>query len=749
MGCFSSGRILMSSFSKLSLLFAAMFVCLGQKPAVGQNSRSDGEILRPEAAFPYELNASSNELTIRFQIPEGYYLYRERFEFESSTPGISLGEPRFPEGKIYEDEFFGKMEIYRGGFEIDIPYQRPAGLDNASVTMILQGCADIGLCYPPQRWARGVSLPDPGNASPFANFFGSRTDNDEILPVDEAFTLDSRVDGPNQITLSWRIEPGYYLYRDHFEFTTDSNIQLGTPRIPAGVFHNDEYFGDTEIFFNYVEVALPFARANPEAIPIVINTTYQGCKESSICYPAVKKTASLQLPASGAFSAALADPKIPISEQDRLATVILGGSWWKVIGTFYLAGLLLAFTPCVLPMVPILSSIIGRQHENEKTNRAFSLSFAYVMGMAITYTVAGALAAMAGQQAQAMFQKPWIIGTFAGLFFLLALSMLGAYELQMPNFIQTRLSNLANRQKAGTYAGTVVMGSLSALIVTTCIAPPLVATLAVIGQSGEVLRGAGALFILSLGMGSPLLLIGASGGKLLPKAGPWMSTVKAGFGIMMIGLSIWMLERILSSELILICWALLVLLTGLLLGAHKPLPIPASPLNRMSKGVGLVACLYAALMLVGATLGGKDPLRPIPQGAFLANTGNITETEYMSFRELESLSELEGLLAQARLDQTPVMLDFTADWCVSCKEMEKYTFPDQSVQEALTPYLALRADVTENNQTDRELLQHFGIFGPPTIAFFNREGEELTGFRLVGFISPEEFSDHIREAAAL
>ena len=277
--------------------------------------------------------------------------------------------------------------------------------------------------------------------------------------------------------------------------------------------------------------------------------------------------------------------------------------------------------------------------------------------------------------------------------------MLGAYELQMPNFIQTRLSNLANRQKTGTYAGTIVMGSLSALIVTTCIAPPLVATLAVIGQSGEMLRGAGALFILSLGMGSPLLLIGASGGKLLPKAGPWMNAVKAGFGVMMIGLSIWMLERILPSELILICWALLVLLTGLFLGAHKPLPIPASPLNRMSKGVGLVACLYAALMLVGASLGGKDPLRPIPQGAFLANTGNITETEHMSFQQLESLSELEGLLAQARLDQTPVMLDFTADWCVSCKEMEKYTFPDQSVQEALAPYLTLRADVTENNQS--------------------------------------------------
>ena len=737
--------------TKLSLMCAAALVCLGEKPAVGQEllGNSDGEILRPEAAFPYQLQASFDELKIHFQIPDGYYLYRKRFEFESSTSGISLGDPQYPIGKIHEDEFFGKMETYRGEFEIDIPYQRSTGLNNAELTMILQGCADIGLCYPPQRWNREVALPARGDLSPLVNFFGRGQSNDEILPVDEAFVLDSRVDGPNLITLGWRIEPGYYLYRDQFQFSTDSDIQLGIPRMPAGESQHDEYFGETQVFFNYIEVTLPFSRAKPEAIPVVINTIFQGCKENSICYPAVEQATTLQLPDSGSFSASLANPRMPLSEQGRLATVILGGSWWKVFATFYLAGLLLAFTPCVLPMVPILSSIIGRQGDNLTVSRAFSLSVAYVMGMAITYTVAGALAAMAGQQIQAVFQKPWIITLFAGFFFCLALSMFGAYELRIPTAIQSRMSNLANRQKTGTYIGTTVMGALSALIVTTCIAPPLVATLAVIGQSGEVARGAGALFILSLGMGSPLLLLGASGGKLLPRTGPWMNTVKAGFGVMMIGLAIWMLERILPGGVILVCWALLALLTGFFLGALKPLPTPTSSLNRLSKGTGLVACLYGALMLVGATLGGNDPLRPIPRGALLSGTGGMAGTEHMSFQTLNSVPELDVLLAQAQLDGTPVMLDITAEWCVSCKEMEKHTFPDQYVQDALKPYLMLRADVTENDQNDRELLQHFGIFGPPTIAFFDRKGEELPAFRLVGFVSPEQLSEHLRRAAAL
>jgi thiol:disulfide interchange protein DsbD len=417
--------------------------------------------------------------------------------------------------------------------------------------------------------------------------------------------------------------------------------------------------------------------------------------------------------------------------------------------TFFGLGLLLAFTPCVLPMVPILSGIIAGQGGQVSTGRAFALSLTYVMGMAVTYTVAGALAALAGEQIQAIFQKPWIISIFAGMFVLLAMSMFGLFTLQMPAAVQTRLANLANEQKAGTFIGTGVMGALSALIVTTCVAPPLVATLAVIGQAGDVVRGAGALFALSLGMGAPLLAVGASAGKLLPKVGPWMSTVKAVFGVMMLGLAIWMMERVLPGTVVLVLWALLVFLAGVFLGAFEPLPVQPSATRRFAKGIGVLACLHGALMLIGATLGGEDPLRPIPRN-FAALGGAMAQPEEaLAWAPVESVATLESALAAARSAGRPVMIDFTADWCVSCKEMEKYTFPDAAVIAALEQFTLLRADVTANDDDDKALLKYFNSFGPPTIAFFDSAGRPQEPFKLVGFVEPDAFATHVQRVAAL
>jgi thiol:disulfide interchange protein DsbD len=439
-----------------------------------------------------------------------------------------------------------------------------------------------------------------------------------------------------------------------------------------------------------------------------------------------------------------------VSEQDQWAARILGGSWWTFLGGFYVAGLLLAFTPCVLPMVPILSSIIAGQGGSTTPRRGFLLSLSYVLGMAVTYTGAGALAALAGGQIQALFQKPWIITLFAGLFVVLALGMFGVYQLQMPTAIQSRLSNLANQQKGGTFIGTAIIGALSALIVTTCVAPPLVGALAVIGQTGDVTRGAAALFALSLGMGSPLLLVGASAGQLLPKVGPWMNTVKAAFGVMMIGVAVWMLERVLPGTVTLVLWALLVFMSGVFLGAFEPLPQAPRPMRRLSKGLGVLACLYGALMLIGATLGGEDPLKPLPRGGTgLFGAAGDSAEERLVFREVRDVAELEGFLADAKSAAQPVMVDFTAEWCVSCKEMEEYTFPDRGVIAALEPFMLLRADVTANDADDQALLERFRSFGPPTIAFFDAHGNEQEAFKLVGYVPAADFAAHVERVAAL
>jgi thiol:disulfide interchange protein DsbD len=360
--------------------------------------------------------------------------------------------------------------------------------------------------------------------------------------------------------------------------------------------------------------------------------------------------------------------------------------------------------------------------------------------MAVVYTAAGALAAAAGQQVQAALQQPWIIGGVAALFVAMALSMFGLYELQLPAAVMSRINAVSGRQKTGTFVGAAIMGALSALVVSACVAPPLVGALTFIAQTGDVVRGALALFALALGMGVPLLVIGASGGRLLPKAGPWMSQVKGGFGFVMLGLAVWMLGRILPDALIMLLWAVLVFMAGVFLGAFQP--VAATPTRLIAKGAGLLAALYGAALLLGALAGSRDPLQPLQ--AFQG--GGAREEEHLPFQRIKTVGDLEQAIASAVTASRPVMLDFYADWCTSCIEMERYTFTHPDVQAALASAVLLQADVTANDAEDRALLERFGIFGPPTIVFFGADGRERDGYRVVGFKAAGDFAGHVRSA---
>jgi thiol:disulfide interchange protein DsbD len=608
---------------------------------------------------------------------------------------------------------------------------------------------------------------------------------DEFLPPEQAFLFSASAETPERVRLSWVIAPGYYLYRDRIRISlsTDAaaagaaaigDYALGSPVLPSGQIKSDEYFGKQVIYHGGLVVMVPVTRRGDgqHNAPLALTVSYQGCAEAGLCYPPVTHTVSLSLSSSGdgrsggATGAAGASPGATgatpgstatsataagagsaahasyVSEQDRLAALLRSGSLAAVLLQFFIGGLLLAFTPCVLPMVPILSGLIVGQGHRVTTARAFLLSLTYVLGMAVTYTITGALFAAAGKQVQAVFQQPWIIVLFAALFVAMALSMFGLYTLQMPGFIQTRVAQLSNRQRGGHFGGVAVMGMLSALVVTTCVGPVLVAALIVIGQTGDVLRGASALFAMSLGMGVPLLIVGSSAGRWMPRAGAWMDSVKRLFGALMLALAAWMLARIVPARWTLLLYAVPATAAALVLWSFVPVTHGrrAAPTLWATRGAALLAGLYALLLLIGAGRGAEDALRPLAPRAALA-----AEPEFIA---VSTLADLRREVTAAAAAHQPVMLDFYADWCTSCKEMQRFTFTDPNVRAALQSVRLLRADVTANTADDQALLRQFQIFGPPTIAIYDAQGHEHQEYRVVGYMKADQFAALLRQAIA-
>ncbi len=560
-------------------------------------------------------------------------------------------------------------------------------------------------------------------------------DTEEFLPPDQAFQLKLETVNSQNIRASFTIAPGYYLYRERIKFTVSDRpeaAKLVSIVLPAGEMKEDPNFGRQEVYHRDFTANIQVDSNDPK---LIINASYQGCSEKGLCYAPIKKTFNIDL--NQPVTTVLENANTPTGTDTELTTGLLksGNLWWIIAG-FFGAGLLLSFTPCVLPMIPILSSIIvGQQTNNQPVPKlqAFALSVAYVLGMALSYTLAGIAAGLSGNLLSQSFQNPWVLGSFALVFVILACSMFGLYELRLPSNFESKLVATSNRLKGGKLVGVFIMGALSALIVSPCVAAPLAGALIYIGQSQDLVLGGVALFALSLGMGVPLLAIGASAG-ILPKTGAWMNAVRNFFGVLMLAMAIWLITPVIPTAVQLALWAALCIITAIFLHALDALPPRSSNFVLLGKGIAILLLVYGISLLVGALAGAKSVWQPL---SFLSTKTTAPEA-VLPFTRVTSLKDLEQKISSA--NGKPVMLDFYADWCVACKEMEAFTFSDASVRERLKDTVLLQADVTANSADDIALLKRFGLFGPPGIIFFNKTGDEIPQVRTIGYQNVDRFT---------
>ena len=588
-----------------------------------------------------------------------------------------------------------------------------------------------------------------------------------LLPPDEAFKMSIEVRDAKTLIANFEPAKDYYMYRDKIAFEPkDSDTFIEKITLPPGKMKDDQTFGETEVYYKPFQAVISLKRAMPEdEEPLNLAATYQGCNEPiGVCYAPINKDVDIVLPAikaavdmvagaiSGKATAATPDaaeelfqirPGVPAIETEsyKIDRMFETGNFWLILTGFFGIGLLLAFTPCVFPMFPILSGIIATRGKHLTRSRGFILALAYVLGMAITYAIAGVAAGLSGAMLSAALQNAWVLGTFALVFVMLAFSMFGFYELQLPGSLQSRLSEEAGHLKGGYLTSVFGMGALSALIVGPCVAAPLAGALIYISQTGDVVLGGSALFVMALGMGVPLLLLGASAGALLPKSGPWMESIKQFFGVLLLGVAIWLISPVISEVVHMLLWAALLIISAIYLHAIDPLPEKASGLKRFLKGVGVIALLTGVALLIGVLSGSRDVLQPLSKLNMAVgpaeSAASVNQGGHLQFQRVKSVAELDEYIHQSQ-DQY-VMVDFYADWCISCKEMERFTFTDAKVQDRLKDVVLLQIDVTDGTPDDAALLKRFNLFGPPGILFIDREGNEIPDIRIIGFQNKDNF----------
>ncbi|MFB2660851.1 protein-disulfide reductase DsbD [Shewanella mangrovisoli] len=584
----------------------------------------------------------------------------------------------------------------------------------------------------------------------FANSFGFLKSEPELMPVDQAFAFDFKQEG-NKVTLNWVIADGYYMYRDKLKFSVNG-AELGTIDLPKGKPHNDEYFGEQEVYYTYIDIPVGLKQADDNG---TLSVTFMGCAEGKLCYPPTKRDVTLKAVAANdgqiatgadssenTESAATADaqqigsaPSQPITQQDSLSQMLSNDSLLWTLVIFFGLGIGLALTPCVFPMYPILSGIIVGQGQKLSTAKAFTLSMAYVQGMAITYSILGLVVASAGMKYQAALQHPAVLIFLAILFFVLSLSMFGLYDLKLPSSWQEKMNSISNNQKGGNLVGVFLMGVISGLVASPCTTAPLSGALVYVAQTGDLLQGFLALYVLSMGMGVPLLIIGTSGGKLLPRAGAWMNIIKTVFGFLLIAVSIVMLGRIWTGVVSDVLWSLWgISFTGYLMHQNK---LSAFNWKQTVRSVLLTLTLLASFSYGFQAVMGHFGFTHAPMG-----TVATTEQEH-GFKRIKSIEDLDREIAAATAAGKPVMLDLYADWCVACKEFEAITFKDAEVLVRMNKIVLLQADVTKSDAIDVALLEKYNVLGLPTLLMFNEQGEQREDLRVTGFMGPKEFAAHL------
>ncbi len=742
--------------------FCVTFVLLSLLSGViSAQGLDDSELLPEHEAFQFELMPiGPAAIQATWTIAENYYMYRDKLKFAIDDSSYSLKVQQYPQGITKDDPLFGTMEVYENKFSVLIDVTGNEG----EFTLISegQGCNEpIGVCYAPithntrliktdqiiqlaanettnevatSGSTRQAQQAEPGDVNLLRNLLANSFSQPEFLKVDDAFKIEDLSIDAQTISGNFVVEPGYYLYREKIRVMLgDRPLSVSIPQAPEK--YEDPTFGSTDVY----RTDFFFSANRPIGSPsgeVLVTLTYQGCAEGAICYPPVTREFNLIAPAM-ASNVDIHSSKEDSTENHSLIAILSGA---------FIAGILLTFTPCVLPMIPILSSVIAGQGEKITRLRAGSLSLSYVLGTMVTYTAMGILAGATGDQLQAYFQNIWAIGTLSGLLALMALSMFGLYELQLPNSLQLRIQNKSS-SLTGSIPLVFLLGLVSALIIGACVSPVLISVLGIAVASGDPVLGAQTMAVLALGMGIPLIAIGLGAGYLLPKAGAWMESVKSLFGILLIAVAIYLLQTLPQIPILLIWGAYLIIVGYALMQMHSETGTAGYQFKIALKGLGVVLLVWGICALIGGFMGQRDLLRPIPENLFMGGSGTTSEgTDVHLFDRIANESDLEQYLIQATSSGRGVILDYYADWCVDCLRMEESTFKDSLVvAEAENRFVALQVDVTDPNDANANALKkRFNVFGPPAMIFLDQQGMVLSDFNFYGYKDPQAFLEHLK-----